>query len=152
MNNKTPQKEEKSQKPSEKEIHKNNINHNQMLLDSSSDDDDTIYCMDFTNGVRDPTDQYDALSDSVNKARSVLDSSDLAKIEKLIAEAPQLFHLETDQLPLSTFAWTSIFIEAEKITSRKSAKYRYKSLGIALAGTNPETILPRSAFDGYRVK
>jgi hypothetical protein len=128
---------------------KGTYNKDKMDAEDVSDGEEIIFCMDFTLGFQNPTDSYYALSDTVQKRRAVFDPTDANKIQKLIEEAPAIFHLKDTQLPLSTSVWECIFLEALVIRAKNNPNNLYRAFGLTLAGTNPEDILSSESFDGY---
>jgi hypothetical protein len=87
-------------KPTEKDKNtfttpeKRTNNKDQMDAEDVSDGEEIIFCMDSTLGFQNPTDYYYALSDTAQKRRAVFDPTDADKIQKLIEEAPAIFHLK----------------------------------------------------------
>jgi hypothetical protein len=147
IHNKTTEKDKNTLTTPEKGTN----NKDKMDAEDISDGEEIIFCMDFTLGFQNPTDSYYELSKTIQKRRAVFDPTDVDKIQKLIEEAPAIFHLKDTQLPLSTSVWECIFLEASAIRTKKNLKNRYRAFGLTLAGTNPEDILSSECFDGYRI-
>jgi hypothetical protein len=127
------------------------VNKDKMDSAASASVEESVFCMDFTLGFKNPTEYFDKLHEDTKKKRSVFDGTDLALIENFIEEAPALFGLENAQFPLSVDTWFNIFLAAYPIKSKKNPKRRFNTFGLTLAGTNPENVLSQESFDGYRI-